>query len=146
MLMFLRCLQFSYSSGLIQRAGGLWHDVRLESDVNQPDGLRRREGLGFQDNMRRHGYAWFMDKVDWETMTFRQPFAPYMMFNNPSMQAVYHARYSQIRDVRIDFIRTDKAELPACILPLLEILYCLDHIVVLIRLLCIIIGVRAVVI
>ncbi|KAI1671853.1 hypothetical protein L13192_02712 [Pyrenophora tritici-repentis] len=108
MLMFLRCLQFSYSSGLIQRAGGLWQDVRLERNVDQPDGLRRYEGLGFRDSMERHGYAWFMDKVDWKTMTFRQPFAQYMMFNNPSMQAVYHTHYSQVRDVRIDFIRADK--------------------------------------
>lgn len=106
--MFLRCLQFSYASGLIQRAGGLWQDVRLERNANRPDGLRRYEGLGFRDSIKRHGYAWFMDKVDWETMTFRQPFAQYMMFNNPSMQAVYHARYSQTRDVRTDFIRTDK--------------------------------------
>ncbi|KAM6508534.1 hypothetical protein FALCPG4_018374 [Fusarium falciforme] len=30
------------------------------------------------------------------------------MFNNPSMQAAYHARYRQIRDVRIDFIRVGK--------------------------------------
>jgi hypothetical protein len=108
MLMFLRCLQFSYSSGLIQRAGGLWQDVRVGTDVNQPDGLRRYEGLGFRDSMSQHGYAWFMDKVDWETMTFRQPFAQYMTFNNPSMQTAYHARYGQIRDVRIDFIRVDK--------------------------------------
>ncbi|KAH7341167.1 hypothetical protein BKA66DRAFT_448341 [Pyrenochaeta sp. MPI-SDFR-AT-0127] len=85
MLMFLRCLQFSYSGGLIQRTGGLWQDVRLESNVNQPNGLGRYEGLGFRDSMKQHGYAWFMDKVDWETMTFRQPFAQYMMFNNPSM-------------------------------------------------------------
>ncbi|PVH90385.1 hypothetical protein DM02DRAFT_547899, partial [Periconia macrospinosa] len=127
MLMFLRCLQFSYSSGLIQKAGGLWQDVRLANDADQPDGLRRYEGLGFRDNMRQYGYAWFMDKIDWETMTFRQPFAQYMMFNNPSMQSAYHARYSQIRDVRIDFIRVDKARqwmtefsaVPAC-LDLLE--------------------------
>lgn len=50
-----------------------------------------------------------MDKVDWETIMFRQPFAQHMMFNNPSMQVAYHARYSQIRDARIDSIRTDKA-------------------------------------
>src|SRR4051812_18398106 len=108
MLMFLRCLQFSYSGGLIQRVGGLWQDVRLERNANHPDGLRRYEGLGFRDSMKQYGYAWFMDKVDWGTMTFRQPFAQYMMFNNPSMQAAYHARYSQIRDVRIDFISVDK--------------------------------------
>ncbi|EGU73900.1 hypothetical protein FOXB_15591, partial [Fusarium oxysporum f. sp. conglutinans Fo5176] len=109
MLMFLRCLQFSYSGGLIQKSGGCWQDVRLQPDANQPDGLRRTEGLGFRHTMETYGYAWFLDKVDWETLTFKQPHAAYMMFNNPSMQAAYHARYSQVRDVRIDFIRVDKA-------------------------------------
>lgn len=108
MLMFLRCLQFSYSTGLIQRVGGCWHDVRVQSDVNRPDGIRRWEGLGFRDQMAQYGYAWFLDKVDWSTMTFRQPFAQYMMFNNPSMQAAYHTRYRQVRDVRVDFIRVDQ--------------------------------------
>jgi hypothetical protein len=109
MLMFLRCLQFSYSGGLIQKSGGCWQDVRLQPDSNQPDGLRRVEGLGFRYTMDTYGYAWFLDKVDWTTLTFKQPHAAYMMFNNPSMQAAYHARYRQIRDVRIDFIRVDKA-------------------------------------
>jgi hypothetical protein len=68
-----------------------------------------------------------MDKIDWHTLTFRPPHAAYMMFNNPSMQTVYRARYHQVRDVRIDFIRVDKAyqwmlafsAVPAC-LELLE--------------------------
>jgi hypothetical protein len=109
MLMFLRCLQFSYSGGLIQKVGGCWQDVRHQVDSRQPDGLRRVEGLGFRRTMEDFGYAWFLDKIDWVTFTFRQPHAPYMMFNNPSMQAAYHARYRQVRDVRVDFIRMDKA-------------------------------------
>ncbi|KAB8266546.1 hypothetical protein BDV30DRAFT_247683 [Aspergillus minisclerotigenes] len=109
MLMFLRCLQFSYSTGLIQRVGGCWHDIKYQPDATQSDGIRRWEGLGFRDTMQRFGYAWFLDKINWSTLTFRQPFAQYMMFNNPSMQAVYRARYPQIRDVRIDFIRVDQA-------------------------------------
>ena len=67
------------------------------------------EGLGFRRTMEQFGYAWFLDKIDWHTLTFRQPYAAYMMFNNPSMQAAYRARYSQVRDVRLDFIRVDKA-------------------------------------
>ncbi|KAJ4223243.1 hypothetical protein NW757_014381 [Fusarium falciforme] len=59
--------------------------------------------------MKMYGYAWFLDKIDWNTLTFRQPHAAYMMFNNPSMQTVYRARYHQVRDVRIDFIRVDEA-------------------------------------
>jgi hypothetical protein len=109
MLMFLRCLQFSYSGGLIQKVGGCWQDVRLQPDSRQPNGLRRIEGLGFRRTMEEYGYAWFLDKVDWMTLTFRQPHSAHMLFNSPSMQAAYHAKYRQIRDVRVDFIRVDKA-------------------------------------
>jgi hypothetical protein len=59
--------------------------------------------------MQAYGYAWFLDKINWDTLTFRQPSAQYMQFNNPSMQAAYHARYSQIRDVRLDFLRVNQA-------------------------------------
>lgn len=127
MLMFLRCLHYSYGSGLIQRSGGCWQDVREQIDDDQPNGIRRWEGLGFRHTMETLGYAWFLDKVDWTTFTFKPAHAPYMMFNNPSMQAAYRSRYSQIRDVRVDFIRIDHARqqmlefssVPAC-LDLLE--------------------------
>ncbi|KAL7903984.1 hypothetical protein GGI35DRAFT_484874 [Trichoderma velutinum] len=123
MLMFLRCLQFSYAGGLIKKVGGCWQDVRLQPDPHQPNGLRRWEGLGFRRTMETYGYAWFLDKVDWSTLTFRQPHVAYMMFNNPSMQTAYRARYHQVRDVRIDFIRVNKAyqwmlefsAVPACL-------------------------------
>ena len=108
MLMFLRCLRVSYGGGLLQKSGGCWRDVRHVPDDRQPDGLRRVEGLGFCRTMEEFGYAWFLDKVDWATLTFRSAHAPYMMFNNPSMQAVYRRHYGRIRDVRIDFIRVDR--------------------------------------
>ncbi|KIX10720.1 uncharacterized protein Z518_01804 [Rhinocladiella mackenziei CBS 650.93] len=109
MLAFLRCLQFSCPSGLIQKVGGCWHDVRFRPDSRQADGLQRVEGLGFRRTMEEFGYGWFLDKIDWVTLTFRPPHAAHMMFNNPSMQAAYHARYGQVRDVRLDFIRMDHA-------------------------------------
>jgi hypothetical protein len=34
MLMFLRCLQFSYTGGLIQKVAGCWRDVRLQPDAS----------------------------------------------------------------------------------------------------------------
>ncbi|KAH7248281.1 hypothetical protein B0J15DRAFT_468293 [Fusarium solani] len=51
----------------------------------------------------------FLNKIDWNTLTFRQPHAAYMMFNNPSMQTVYRARYHRVRDVRISFVRVGGA-------------------------------------
>ncbi|KAL7940156.1 hypothetical protein V8C42DRAFT_356442 [Trichoderma barbatum] len=99
----------------------------MQPDPHQPNGLRRYEGLGFKRTMGIYGYAWFLDKIDWNTLTFRQLYAAYMMFNNPSMQTAYRARYHQVRDVRINFIRVNKAyqwmlefsAIPAC-LDLLE--------------------------
>lgn len=122
MLMFLRCLPFSYSGGLLERVSGCWRDVWFRPDPTQPDGLRRCEGLGFQRNMQQSGYGWFLDKIDWEMMVFRQPAAQYIQFNNPSLQAAYHARYAQVRDVRVDFIRisqihqwmTEFSGIPTC--------------------------------
>ncbi|KAJ6088081.1 hypothetical protein N7499_004263 [Penicillium canescens] len=108
-MMFLRCLQFSYAGGLLQRVSGCWRDVWFQPDARRTDGLRRCEGLGFQSSMEKYGYAWFLDKLNWDTMTFRQPSAQYMMFNSPSMQAAFHARYAQIRDVRLDFLRVHQA-------------------------------------
>ncbi|KAE8383988.1 hypothetical protein BDV23DRAFT_192381 [Aspergillus alliaceus] len=112
-LMFLRCLQFSYAGGLPQRMSGCWRDVWFQLDPRQPDGIRRREGLGFQRSMDQYGYAWFQDKLNWDTMTFRHSFVSYMVFNNPSLQAAYRARYAQIHQWMQEFSAT---------LPCLELL------------------------
>lgn len=108
MLMFLRCLRCSYGHGHPKLSAGCWRDVNETPHSASPNGLRRTEGLGFQVTIDRYGYCWFLDKVDWDTLTFRIPHGQYMLFNNPSMQLAYRARYGQIRDVRIDLIRVDK--------------------------------------
>ena len=108
MLMFLRCLRYSYGHRHPREAAGCWRDVRYIPNSDIPDGLRRMEGLGFEVTLARYGYAWFLEKMDWETLTFKAPYAQYMLFNNPSMQTAYHARYGQIRDVRADFITVNK--------------------------------------
>lgn len=110
MLMFLRCLRLSYGNGQLKESAGCWRDVKYTANPSAPDGLFRSEGLGFESSMTQYGYPWFLEKVDWETMTFKAPHSQYMLFNNPSMQRAYHARYSQIRDVRIDFISVNKIQ------------------------------------
>lgn len=102
MLMFLRCLRFSYGGGHPQESAGCWRDVR--------HGPQRAEGLGLQVTMPRYSYGWFLEKVDWDTMTFLPPHSQYMLFNNPSMQSAYRAHSRQIRDVKEDFIHVSKAQ------------------------------------
>jgi hypothetical protein len=110
MLMFLRCLRFSYGGGHLVEAAGLWRDVRHAPSSTRLEGSRRIEGLGFEVTIPQHGYGWFLEKVDWETMTFKAAYSQYMVFNTTSMQTAYHARYSQIRDVQVDFIRVSKIQ------------------------------------
>ena len=120
MLMFLRGLRFSYGGAHPRESAGCWRDVTYKAIRGAEP--RRGEGLGFEVTMRQYGYAWFLEKIDWDTLTFQSLHAPYMLFNNPSMQMAYHAHYSQVRDVRKDFIAIDKirqlmqqfAEVPQC--------------------------------
>ena len=93
MLMFLRCLQFSYGGGIIRKSAGCWWDRKEVLSAHLSDGIQRHEGLVFQVTLSQYGYAWFLDKIDWKTMTFKTAYAPYMMFNNPSMLAAYQAHY-----------------------------------------------------
>ena len=106
MLMFLRCLRFSYGGARLQESAGCWRDVTHKALRGAAP--RRGEGLGFEVTIRQYGYAWFLEKMDWDTLTFQSLHVPYMLFNNPSMQMAYHAQYSQVRDVRKDFITIDK--------------------------------------
>ncbi|KAH7378898.1 hypothetical protein BKA64DRAFT_728089 [Cadophora sp. MPI-SDFR-AT-0126] len=104
MPMFLRCLRFCYGHGQLQESAGCWREVRYTTSSDAPDGLRRTEGIGFEVTMSQQ----------------------YMLFNNPSIQQAYHARYGQIResgDVRDDFIQVNRIqqliqqfdEIPACL-------------------------------
>jgi hypothetical protein len=85
MLIFLRYFPFSYRHRQVQESAGYWRDVRYTANSDAPDGLRRTEGLGFEVTMSQYGYLWFLEKVNWGTMTFRAPHGLYMLFNNPSM-------------------------------------------------------------
>jgi hypothetical protein len=92
--MFLRCLRFSYGGKHPKEAAGCWRDVRYTPSTDAAAGVRRTEGLGFEVTMPQYGYSWFLEKIDWETMTFKAPHGQYMLFNNPSMQHAYHAWYT----------------------------------------------------
>jgi hypothetical protein len=70
MLIFLRYFPFSYRHGQVQESAGYWREVRYTANSDAPDGLRRTEGLGFEVTMSQYGYPWFLEKVDWGTMTF----------------------------------------------------------------------------
>lgn len=110
MLMFLRCLRYAYGSGRLSESAGCWRDVQYKADSRDPDRLLRTEGLGFELTLAQYNYPWFLEKIDWETMTFKAPHGQYMLFNNPSMQLAYRARYGQVRDVQVDFISVNKIQ------------------------------------
>ena len=108
--MFLRCLRFSYGNGHPKEAAGCRRDVRYTPSSDAPDDFRRIEGLGFEATMPQYGYPWFLENIDWETMTFKAPHKEHMLFNNPSILQAYRARYGQVHDVQEDFITVNKIQ------------------------------------
>ena len=107
MMMFLRCLLCGYGGqgNHIRRSNGLWLDNRVGPSTGGSETASVREGLGMETTLRRYGYAWFLDKLDWSAMTFRSPHRANMMFNTPSLQIAYHPRYRQIVESKSDFIK-----------------------------------------
>jgi hypothetical protein len=85
MLIFLRCLRFSYGGGHPQEAVGCWRDVRHPPSRGRAGQARHMEGLGFEVTIPQYSYRWFLEKIDWETMTFKAPHSQYMLFNNASI-------------------------------------------------------------
>lgn len=111
MLMFLRCLRFSYGGGHPHEVAGIWQDTQRQSKrFPGRQGLERAEGLGLKVTVPQYGYGWFLEKVDWDSMTFKEPHSQYMLFNSSAMQKAYRARSRQIRDIQDDFIRVSKVQ------------------------------------
>ncbi|KAL4911744.1 hypothetical protein BDW62DRAFT_196343, partial [Aspergillus aurantiobrunneus] len=73
---------FLYTGGLVQRVSGCWQDIWFRPDRQ----------------IKEYRYAWFLDKLNWDIITFCQPSVQYMMFNSPSMQTVYRAQYAQMEE------------------------------------------------
>ncbi|KAJ5364999.1 uncharacterized protein N7496_010712 [Penicillium cataractarum] len=65
---------------------------------------RVQEGMALGVHLNRTGYAWMADKIDWAAMIFLPTHRPHLVFNTPSLQSAYHARYWQIVRAREDFI------------------------------------------
>jgi C4-dicarboxylate transporter len=55
-------------------------DERPTDSVGQ-----RWEGTGMKITVERTGYAWFLDKIDWDTMFLQAAHPPYMQLHAPSV-------------------------------------------------------------
>lgn len=106
MMMFLRCLLCAYGGqgNHISHSNGLWIDVRTEPLSGDPVTIKTQEGLGMSITLEKYGYAWFLNKLDWYTMTFKPPHRANMVFNTPTLQSSYQTRYHQLLATKRDFM------------------------------------------
>ena len=50
-------------------------------------------------------YVWFLDKLNWNVITFQSSHWVNMIFNTLSLQIIYHSQYCQIIESKSDFIK-----------------------------------------
>jgi hypothetical protein len=60
--------------------------------------------MGMGVMMKKYGYSWLMNKIDWEAMIFHRAHRSSLLFNTPSLQGQYRQHYRAVRGVRDDFV------------------------------------------
>jgi hypothetical protein len=102
MMMFLRCIPCFLGAGVAGQHSRFWNDIYPPQKNMDVD--RRPQGFGFRDNMQRYGFAWFADKIDWDTMSFQPEHAPYLGFNISYVEERYKCRRT-LRNFKDHLIR-----------------------------------------
>jgi hypothetical protein len=104
MMMFLRCLLYIIGGGgrHPSQSNGLWVDRVVRE--RREGSAHTIEGMGMDVMLQRHGYAWLMDKVDWESMVFRPEHRSTLLFNTPTLQSRYWRNYRELCRLKGDFI------------------------------------------
>jgi hypothetical protein len=78
-------------------------DERPTDSVGQ-----RWEGTGMKITVERTGYAWFLDKIDWDTMFLQAAHPPYMQLHAPSVFfGRYIERYQGVRGAKQQFLELE---------------------------------------
>ncbi|KAJ6047283.1 uncharacterized protein N7446_012117 [Penicillium canescens] len=117
MLLFLRSLRFSFGGrgNQLSWSFACWQDIRDQppsnnkfDDEHSTDPADRRwEGVGMKVTLERTGYAWFLDKIDWETMFFHVAHRPYIQLHTPSVLGRYIERYQAVRGAKQHFLELE---------------------------------------
>lgn len=106
MMTFLRALMYvaGGQGAHPRRCNVLWIDHRVRPPEEGSDAERIDEGLGWGTTITEFGYAWFRDKIDWQSMTFARLYRRHLPLRAPSLLAAYHARYRQVMASHQDFV------------------------------------------
>lgn len=120
MCMFLRCLRYCLGGKLLEKEAALYWDKRrrLIPDGFQESTYRRHyedpdndgqvfqvsEGMGLSVGLRKYGYGWLMDKLDWHNFTFKPLNSLAMLFGNRLMYEAYQKHKREVIAVTEDFL------------------------------------------
>ncbi|KAL2811375.1 hypothetical protein BDW59DRAFT_168020 [Aspergillus cavernicola] len=104
--MFLCCLAFTYGrqGHHLRQSTGLWVDRQLRPLLEGSDVEQVQEGIGIRDTLAQYRYGWFLDKLDYQTITFWPPHRTHLVFNTPSLLSQYYTRYRDLVTAKQDYI------------------------------------------
>lgn len=102
--MFLQALPFAFGTGDATQQNNLWKR-RIQPRKSGPVRL----GMGMLATLNDSGYAWVLDRIDWEKFTFREEIADEIIFGNTMLQTFYRTHGPKITESKNDLKRLETA-------------------------------------
>lgn len=103
-ILFLRSLQRSFSTSIVQQEPVLWKD-RWEWQVGPDKPSTTHQGLNVGTLSGRTGFGWFSPLFDWSCWRLKYEYVPLVLQENPRLLRHYQAKRASLRDKHTLFIR-----------------------------------------
>lgn len=97
LLMFLNCLRVCISGVHLPREVALW---KYRQRVRRGEVELVRTGLGWEETIKRYGYAWLLPVVDWARLLFHHDEQPTTFFHTTYLVGRYRRRWSEVNDLQ----------------------------------------------
>jgi hypothetical protein len=107
--LFLRSLQRSFSTSIVQQEPALWKD-RWERQVGPDKPSTTHQGLNIGTLSGRTGFGWFSPLFDWSCWRLKDQYVPLVLQENPRLLRHYQAKRASLRDKHSLFVRLQLVE------------------------------------
>jgi len=66
--------------------------------------------MGLEETMKAYQYGWLMNKVDWNTFTFKEDNGTALLFGNRVMMQAYKRNREEVIGVTDDFLMAERID------------------------------------
>jgi hypothetical protein len=108
-ILFLRSLQRSFSTSIVQQEPVLWKD-RWKRQIGTDKPPTTHQGLNIGALSGRTGFGWFSPLFDWSSWRLKDQYVPVVLQEHPRLLQHYQAKRASLLDKHTIFIRLQLIE------------------------------------